>query len=72
MHYTGYMTDMPKLKKLAKKYNIPIVDACQSILSLINNKKWVIGDFAAFSLHPLKNLNVWSDGGAITANNKIL
>ena len=47
------MTDMPKLKKLAKKYNIPIVeDACQSILASINNKKsghW--GDFAAFSLH---------------------
>ena len=72
VHYTGYMTDMPKLKKLAKKYNIPIVeDACQSILASINNKKsghW--GDFAAFSLHPLKNLNVWSDGGVITTNNK--
>ena len=72
VHYTGYMTDMPKLKKLALKYRIPIVeDACQSILASINNKKsghW--GDFAAFSLHPLKNLNVWSDGGIITTNNK--
>ena len=25
----------------------------------------------AFSLHPLKNINVWSDGGIITTNNKV-
>ena len=72
VHFTGYMTDMPKLLKIAKKYNLPIVeDACQSILASINNKNagcW--GDFGAFSLHPLKNINVWSDGGIITTNNK--
>jgi len=72
VHFTGYMTDMPKLLKVAKKYNLPIVeDACQSILASINNKNagcW--GDFGAFSLHPLKNINVWSDGGIITTNNK--
>ena len=62
---------MPKLIKLAKKYKIPIVeDACQSILGSINKKNagtW--GDLGAFSLHPLKNINVWSDGGVITTNN---
>jgi len=72
VHFTGYMTDMIKLKKISKKYKIPIVeDACQSILGAINNKHagtW--GDFGAFSLHPLKNINVWSDGGIITTNNK--
>ncbi len=71
VHFTGYMTDMPKLMKLSKKYRIPIVeDACQSILANINGKNsgsW--GDFGAFSLHPLKNINVWSDGGVITTNN---
>tara|TARA_B100000787_G_scaffold170232_1_gene165029 strand:+ start:1725 stop:2858 length:1134 start_codon:yes stop_codon:yes gene_type:complete len=72
VHFTGYMTNMPKLKKISKKYNLPIVeDACQSILANINKKNagtW--GDFGAFSLHPLKNINVWSDGGIITTNNK--
>ena len=72
VHFTGYMANMPKLKKIAKKYGIPIVeDACQSILASINKKNagtW--GDFGAFSLHPLKNINVWSDGGIITTNNK--
>ena len=71
VHFTGYMTDMVKLKKIAKKYHLPIVeDACQSILASINKKNagtW--GDFGAFSLHPLKNINVWSDGGIITTNN---
>lgn len=70
VHYTGYMTNMIKLKKIARKYNIPIVeDACQSILASINGKvsgSW--GDLGAFSLHPLKNINVWSDGGIITTN----
>ena len=72
VHFTGYMTDMIKLKKISKKFKIPIVeDACQSILGAINKKNagtW--GEFGAFSLHPLKNINVWSDGGIITTNNK--
>ena len=71
VHFTGYMTDMSKLLKISKKYNIPVVeDACQSILGEINGKKagtW--GSFGAFSLHPLKNINVWSDGGIITTSN---
>jgi aminotransferase EvaB len=71
VHYAGYMTNMPKLMAIAKKYKIPVVeDACQSILASINNKNagtWA--EFGAFSLHPLKNINVWSDGGMIVTNN---
>ncbi len=74
VHFTGYMSYMPKIKKIAKKYNLPIVeDACQSILGSINGKNagtW--GKLGAFSLHPLKNINVWSDGGIITTSNKSL
>ena len=71
VHFTGYMSNMPRLLKISKKYKIPIVeDACQSILGSINKKNagtWA--EFGAFSLHPLKNINVWSDGGIITTNN---
>ena len=70
VHFTGYMTNMPHLMKLSEKYNIPIIeDACQSILGAIDNKNagtW--GLAGAFSLHPLKNINVWSDGGVIVTN----
>ena len=72
VHFTGYMTNMIELNKIAKKYKIPIIeDACQSILASIQNKNsgtW--SDFGAFSLHPLKNINVWSDGGMIVTSNK--
>ncbi len=72
VHFTGYMTNMVKLKKISKKYKIPIVeDACQSILAEINGKKsgtW--SNFGAFSMHPLKNINVWSDAGMIVTSNK--
>lgn len=71
VHFTGYMTNMPKLMFLSKKYKIPIIeDSCQSILASINKKNagtW--GLAGSFSLHPLKNINVWSDGGVITTNN---
>ena len=57
---------------ISKKYKIPVIeDACQGILSSYNKKNsgtW--GVTGCFSLHPLKNLNVWSDGGVITTNNK--
>jgi dTDP-4-amino-4,6-dideoxygalactose transaminase len=55
---------------LSEKYNIPVVeDACQSILGAIDGKNagtW--GKTGAFSLHPLKNINVWSDGGVIVTD----
>jgi len=70
VHYTGYMTDMRKVLPIAKKYNLPVVeDACQSILGAIDNKNsgtW--GNAGAFSLHQLKNLNVWYDGGVIVTD----
>jgi len=74
VHFTGYMTDMRKLMPIASKHNIKIVeDACQSILGAIDDKNagtW--GNAGAFSLHPLKNLNVWSDGGVIVTDDDIL
>ena len=72
VHFTGYMSNMIEINKISKKYKIPVVeDACQSILASINNKNsgtWC--NFGAFSLHPLKNINVWSDGGIIVTSNK--
>lgn len=74
VHFTGYMTDMRKIKKIFEKYNIHIVeDACQSILGSIDGKNagtW--GYPGAFSLHPLKNINVWSDGGVIVTDDSEL
>ncbi len=74
VHFTGYMANMPQIIKIAKKYKLIVIeDACQSILGNINGKNaglW--GETGAFSLHPLKNINVWSDGGVIVTNKKNL
>lgn len=70
VHYTGYMTEMPALREVARGHDLPIVeDACQGILANIEGKcagTWGIA--GGFSLHPLKNLNVWGDGGVIVTD----
>ena len=46
-------------------------DACHAILA--HDDKKYAGNFGitgCFSMHPLKNLNVWGDGGIIVTNNK--
>lgn len=72
VHWSGRICDMRKIRKIAKKHNLFIIeDACHAALSKYNNiYAGNFGDLGCFSLHPLKNLNVWGDGGMITTNNK--
>ena len=67
VHYTGNVADMPRIAEIAASKGLPIVeDACQAIAASIGAQpvgSW--GETACFSLHPLKNLNVWGDGGVI-------
>jgi len=67
VHFSGYMTNMPRLLPIARAHGLEVVeDACQSILAAMDRKNaGTFGRTAAFSLHPLKNINVWSDGGII-------
>ena len=59
VHFTGYMTYNVNFRKF-QKYKIPVVeDACQSILGSINKNAGTWAEFGAFSLHPLKNINVF-------------
>ncbi|MBI2118154.1 MAG: DegT/DnrJ/EryC1/StrS family aminotransferase [Elusimicrobia bacterium] len=72
VHYAGHPVDMIRILRIAKRHNLYVIeDACQAISAAINGK--VTGSFGitgGFSLHPLKNINVWSDGGIITTNSK--
>jgi aminotransferase EvaB len=74
VHFTGYMAKMDRVMEIAKAHGLIVVeDACQGILAEWKGRKsgtW--GHAAAFSLHPLKNLNVWSDGGVIVTSDSQL
>lgn len=72
VHWSGRICQMNQIKKISKKYKIPIVeDACHAIEATYKNKfAGTFGDFGCFSLHPLKNLNVWGDGGYVIIKNK--
>ena len=72
VHLTGRVCDMDKLKKISKKFSIPIIeDAAQSIGSKFGKKyAGSFGKIGCFSAHPLKNLNACGDGGYLTTNSK--
>ena len=71
VHWAGASPDIKKIVKIAKKYNLKVVeDACMGIGGKINNKSpGTFGIVNAFSMHPLKSLNVMGDGGMIVTNN---
>lgn len=67
VHWSGKPCDMDRISKIAEKYGLKIIeDACHAITATYKNKNaGTFGDTGCFSMHPLKNLNVWGDGGII-------
>ena len=72
VHWTGKMCDMEKIRDIARKYDLKIIeDAAQAIGSELDNKKpGYYSDIATFSTHPLKILNGVGDGGFLITNDK--
>ncbi len=70
VHWAGSPPEMDEILKIAAAHNIPIVeDACPSVGAMYKGKKaGTFGKVNAFSMHPLKPLNVWGDGGMIVTN----
>lgn len=72
VHLNGRSCQMDKINKLAKKYNLNVIeDAAQSLGAKFKNK--YVGNFgiaSAFSLHPMKSLSVPGDGGFLTTNSR--
>ena len=58
------MTDMPKLMKFVKK-TILLLKMLVNQFCKINNKLSGTWEQQVVFLYPLKNINVWSDGGII-------
>ena len=71
VHIFGQTADMYPIMEIAEKHNLFVIeDACQSHGSKYKEKRaGSIGDAAAFSFYPGKNLGAFGEGGAITTNN---
>jgi aminotransferase EvaB len=72
VHYAGVAADMDRIMTVAQRHGLPVIeDACQAILGAMNGKcAGTFGVTGAFSLHPLKNLNVWGDSGVIITDSE--
>lgn len=70
VHLAGEPVDMGAVCAFAEKYGLVVVeDACQAVGAAINDRKvGTFGDAAAFSFHPLKNLNVWGEAGMVVTS----
>lgn len=70
VHLTGRPAAMDEINEIANKHKLFVIeDAAQAIGARYKGRRvGSLGIAAGFSLHPLKNLGVYGDGGVITTN----
>jgi len=74
VHYAGVPADIKDIMAIAHHHGLPVVeDACQANSAALDGKcVGTYGVAGGFSLHPLKNLNVWGDAGIIVTDNETI
>jgi len=70
VHYAGVSCEMDEINRIAKKYNLYVIeDAAQGIMSTYNGKALgTISDLGCFSFNETKNYTM-GEGGALLINN---
>jgi dTDP-4-amino-4,6-dideoxygalactose transaminase len=74
VHMNGRCCNMAAILAIAEKYRLHVIeDAAQAMgAHIFDRYAGTFGTIGAFSLHPMKNLHCYGDGGVITTNNKQL
>lgn len=74
VHLYGHPADMDSIMEIAKRYDLKVIeDAAQAHgASYKGRRVGVLGNAAAFSFYPGKNLGAFGDGGAVTTNDREL
>ena len=67
VHLYGQSCDMDRIIKIAKKYNLKVIEDCAQAQGAKYKNKFVgtFGDFGCFSFYPTKILGAYGDGGFI-------
>jgi dTDP-3-amino-2,3,6-trideoxy-4-keto-D-glucose/dTDP-3-amino-3,4,6-trideoxy-alpha-D-glucose/dTDP-2,6-dideoxy-D-kanosamine transaminase len=70
VHWGGASPNMKAIMEIANKHDIKVVeDACMAPGGNVNGEHaGVVGHVSAWSMHPLKPLNVMGDGGMVSTN----
>ena len=68
VHWSGKPCDMDLIMNIAQRHSLAVVeDACHAVKATYKGRPaGSLGTIGCFSFHPLKNLNVWGDGGIAT------
>jgi dTDP-4-amino-4,6-dideoxygalactose transaminase len=71
VHLYGQTADMDPIIDIARRHNLIVLeDACQAHGAEYKGRRaGSIGDLAAFSFYPGKNLGAYGEGGAVTTSN---
>jgi dTDP-4-amino-4,6-dideoxygalactose transaminase len=74
VHLYGQCADMDAFAKIAEQHGMAIIeDAAQAFGASWHGKKaGTLGNAAAFSFYPTKNLSAYGDGGAVSTNDSEL
>ncbi|MDR9894881.1 DegT/DnrJ/EryC1/StrS family aminotransferase [Aetokthonos hydrillicola Thurmond2011] len=70
VHLYGYPADLKEIIDLARRYELYVVEDCAQShgAEYMGHKTGSLGDLAAFSFYPTKNLGALGDGGAVVTN----
>ena len=74
VHLYGQPAEMEPIMLIAKKHNLKVIEDAAQAHGASYKSKMIgsIGDAAAFSFYPGKNLGALGDGGAVTTNDQLI
>ena len=72
VHLYGHAIDLRRLEALRDRFSLHIVEDCAQSVGALSHKVAVgtVGEFAATSFYPTKNLGCMGDGGAVFARSE--
>ena len=74
VHLYGQAANMRKIKEIAEKHNIYIVEDCAQShgVKFADKTTGTWGDIGCFSFYPTKNIGAFGDSGAVVTNNNAI